>query len=289
MQLAGQDDLVTVGKATGMVGAVKFLGPKTGGLLPIGIPLHVANTLQNGQTFHLMENNGQNGGSFCLDAQANQCIGDSSEHNAHRAWLNFNYIYNPDHRTAGDPLNRSFERNASNRGCGNNPDKSVDDGLQGWAGDDKDGDGLSDCPYPFPIYAGDVGRLNGDFIHGDPGARQSSLRDVITTYNHEITYVPIFDYVYTSDYMDEHLTAPEEPADGNLGGNHWPRAGGGNHAYLYHIVGFAAVRITDPKINDHILVAHFEEAVIGQFGDLVPTPGIETNCTKSLVTLALYN
>jgi len=56
--------------------------------------------------------------------------------------------------------------------------------------------------------------------------------------------VPVFDYVYTSDYMADNFPTPEQPGSGGDEGR-WPRAGGGEHAYLYHVVGFAAVEIRE--------------------------------------------
>ncbi len=280
LKLVGQRHLYTVGDATAMVGEIRTLGPGMG-MLPIAVPEDIADALSSGDNFYLMENNNHEGGTFCLDENADSCIGDPSEANAHRGWLNLNYIYNTEHLSAGDALNRSFESNVPNRGCGSDPSKSVDDGLQGWAGDG--------CPYPFPIFAGTHGRTDGDFIHGDPGARQSSLRDVITAYNGQTAIVPIFDFIYMSDYMDEHFTAPEEPPDGSLSGDNWPRAGGGGHAFLYHIVGFAVVQIHDDVLNDHILEANFDHAVWGgSSSDIVPTAGIGNYCELSPLSLALW-
>jgi hypothetical protein len=287
--------LVTSAQSMSMVGQVRNLGPKTGGLIPIAVPLKVVQELDQGQTFYMMEDNHKDtGGAFCLDAEANYCIGDSAApHNAHRGWLNFNYIYNQEHLTANDSLNRTFERNIGARGCGSDPDKSFDDGLMGWAGEDKDGDGLADCPYPFSIFAGNVGYLNGDFIHGESGARKSALMALIDTYNHEIVYVPIFDYIYMTDYMDTHMTPPEEPPDGTLGGDNWPRAGGGGKAYMYHVVGFAAFRINEDENNnktykDHILVGNFQSAIIGQLGSLVPGSGVGGTCEVGIQSIALW-
>ncbi len=264
MRVVGREDIVAAGHAMAMAGPINYLG---GGMLPIGVPLEVVNALEEDEHFHMMDNVKKGGGGFCRDMAGTDCIGDPSTgaDTSNRGWLNFNYIYNTEHRTADDPLNRSFEQSVPNRGCGSEPGKSVDDGLQGWAGDG--------CPYPFPIFAGGVGMVNGDFIHGDPGARQSSLREVIETYNGTIAYVPIFDTIYTSDYMDEHFTAPQEPPDGSLGGKKWPSAGGGGSAYLYHIVGFAAVRIDDSKLNDHILEGNFTSAIVGD-GEISPSTGL---------------
>lgn len=264
MKALGRQDFVTPASAMAMAGPIKNF-PGGGGLLPIGVPLEVINALDEDETFYMMENNKPEGGSFCRDGAATMCIGDPNAANANRGWLNLNYNFNLDHRVGSDPLNRSFEQNVPNRGCGSDPSKSVDDGVQGWSGDG--------CPYPFPIIAGTEGYMDGDFIHGSPGARQSSMQEVVETYNGAIAYVPIFDNIYMSDYMKENFTAPEEPVDGSLGGDHWPNAGGGGSAFLYHIVGFAAVEIDDPNSKDHVLVGNFKSSVIGQ-SEIQPGGGL---------------
>jgi hypothetical protein len=165
---------------------------------------------------------------FCRDLNGVDCIGEEpSNANAHRGWLNLNYIYNTEHLAKSDPYYRTFEQNVPNRGCGSDPHRSTDDGLKGWC---EDG-----CPYPFPIFAGTPGYVNGDFIHGEPGARESSVMTVKDTWDGQIAYVPIFDNIYMSSYMADNFPQPE--------GIGWPRAGGGGHAFLYHVVGFAAVII----------------------------------------------
>jgi hypothetical protein len=79
--------------------------------------------------------------------------------------------------------------------------------------------------------------------------------EVIQTYNGQTAYVPIFDVIYLSDYMADYFPQPE--------GIGWPRAGGGGHAFLYHIVGFALIKIDDPNLHDHDLAAEFRSATIG--------------------------
>ena len=286
MKVVGQDTLSTAGEATGIVGEVRTLAGGAG-LLPIAVPLEVVEALASEQTFYIMENDQHYGGMFCLrdDPESDEdCVGDPASYNAHRGWLNLNYIYNTLHISENDPYNRTFQTNVSNRGCGGDPTKSVDDGLKGWAGDG--------CPYPFPVFAGTVNGTDGDFIHGDPGARQSSLMTVVEAYNGKTAIVPIFDRIFMSDYMAEHpeyFPEPEEPPDGNLGGHKWPRAGGGGHAFLYHIVGFAAVQINDPNMHDHTLVGDFEAYTLGDYSELVPTAGVGASCELDLKSIALWH
>ena len=269
LRVVGQEHIVGPGGAMAMTGPIRQFG---GGIIPLGVPLEVVEALEPGEEFYLMEKNNEwGGGVFCYDPGGVDCIGEPNSANAHRGWLNLNYIYNTAHLTAGDPNNRSFSTNVSNAGCGNEPAKSVDDGLQGWAGDDKKPkDGQADCPYPFPIFAGTPGFVDGDFIHGDSGARESTLMDVKATYGGTVAYVPIFDIIYMSDYMATYFDPPENPVpDGQLSGSHWPRAGGGGSAFLYHIVGFAAV-LLDGSSPHHTLGGTFQEAIVG---DSQITPG----------------
>jgi Flp pilus assembly protein TadG len=253
LKVVGRQTISAPGNATAMTGPIMQF---SGGIIPLGVPLEVVTALEPGEHFYMMEKNNEwGGGAFCRDPDGDLCIGDPAAANAHRGWLNLNYIYNTEHRTTADPLNRAFERNVSNKGCGGDPNHSIDDGLQGWAGDG--------CPYPFPIFAGMPEHINGDFIHGDPGARESTVMDVKSAWGGKIAYVPIFDHIYMGDYMAENFEEPE-----NLS---WPRAGGGGHAYFYHIVGFAAVLI-DGDAPKHTISGEFQSAVVGD-SQIVPGQG----------------
>lgn len=263
LTVVGIDSNPVGAKATAMTGRITQL---TGGILPIAVPDEAVAGLGNGDDFIVFENNNDNGGMFCTN-RAN-CIGDPSNDASHRGWLNLNYIYNKDHRPLADPYYRTWEQNVPNRGCGPYPERSTDDGIVGWAGDG--------CPYPFPIIAGDPGLTNGDFIHGSPGARQSSLSEIVQTWNGSIVYAPVFDYVYTSDYMEEHF----EPAEG-IG---WPVAGGGGDAFLYHVIGFVGILIDDPNRHDHRLQGEFQHVLTGN-GVISTDLGFDPDtCTPSALT-----
>lgn len=244
MKVVGQNEIVVTGKAMAMTGPIRQMN---GGVLPLGVPLNVIQDLDEGEYFYMMEkNNKWGGGVFCRDPNGVVCIGDPASANSHRGWLNLNYIYNTDYLSLSDQYYRTFEQNVSNRGCGSDPSRSTDDGLKGWC---EDG-----CLYPFPIFAGTPDFVDGDFIHGDPGARESSVMTLKDTWGGKIGYVPIFDYIYMSGYMADNFPQPE--------GIGWPRAGGGGHAHLYHIVGFAAVLI-DGSSPKHTVGGQFQSAVIG--------------------------
>jgi len=257
MKIVGQDEIVATGEAMAMTGPIRQLN---GGVLPVGVPLEVINDLEPGEDFYIMEKNNQwGGGVFCRDPNGVDCIGEEpSNANSHRGWLNLNYIYNTEHLAASDPHYRTFEQNVANRGCGSDPSRSTDDGLKGWC---EDG-----CPYPFPLFAGTPGFVDGDFIHGDPGARESSVMTLKNTWDGRVAYVPIFDAIYMSNYMADNFPQPE--------GIGWPRAGGGGHAFMYHIVGFAAVMI-DGGTPKHTIGGQFQEAIVGN-SQITPGAGFSS-------------
>ena len=289
MKIVGRNTMVAEGEATAMFGPVTQIG---GGMLPIGVPLDVVEALEPGERFHILETNNHEGGSFCTDPNdTDTCVGDPASHNAHRGWLNFNFIYNTAHTAQSHPHYRTFENNVPNRGCGSDPTVSTDDGLKGWAGEDSDGDGVADCPYPHSIFAGrppdDDGTryVDGDFIHGQPGARDKSAQNVDETYSGTLAYAPIFDHIYMSDYMADNFTAPE--------GIDWPRAGGGGHAFLYHIVGFVGMEIIDydKSGGTKAIIGEFDSAIVGEgefspgFG---PNVGESDPCAATVYGLALW-
>ena len=275
MSVVGLDTVKVSGHATAMTGPALQVG---GGILPIAVPLPVVQELDPGEQFVVIETNQHHGGMFCVadnnswpdEDNYDLCIGDPSNHNAHRGWLNLNYIYNPAHISADDHYNRAFEQSVPNRPCGGDPSTSIDDGLQGWAS--------GECPYPYPVFAGAIGGTNGDFIHGSPGARDKSLQE-LSNLAGQTVYVPIFDYIYTSDYMADHFTPPETPniEGAHLAGDHWPRSGGGGSAFLYHIVGFTAMKIGEigQKGGDKYMAGTFERALIGE-GPFMPSSGFGT-------------
>jgi hypothetical protein len=248
MMLIGIDKSAASAHALAMTGPIiRFSG---GGMLPIGVPLDVVEAMEPGDDFYIIDNKD---GAFCRESD-DLCIGDPSDANSKRGWLNFNYIYNTAFNDDAHRWYRTFERNVANRGCGGDPSTPTDDGLQGWAS--------GQCPYPLPIFAGAVNELDGDFIHGSPGARQAALHEIEDNLLGQVGYVPIFDFIYTADWMDDNMPDPDD-----IG---WPMAGGGGSAYLYHIVGFAAARLDD--VNGHKLEGEFQNATIGK-GVFAPSAG----------------
>ncbi len=290
LKVVGQNDMVAGGEATAMFGPVTQVG---GGILPIGVPLVVVEALDPGEQFHILETNNPDGGSFCTDPDnMDTCVGGADD-NAHRGWLNFNYIYNTEYTKQSDHHYRTFERNVSNQGCGDDPDISTDDGVKGWAGEDKNPkDGVADCPYPHSVFAGtppdDDGTtyIDGDFIHGDPGARDISAQNVDNTYSpgEQIAYAPIFDHIYMSDYMDDRDDEFPDPE-----GIQWPQAGG----YLYHIVGFVGIDIIDYEKGGgtNAIVGKFDSAILGG-GEFTPgfgpAAGSGDPCSATVYGLSLW-
>jgi len=258
VSLVGIDESGASADALAMTGPVFQL---SGGVLPIAVPLEVVETLNPEEDFYVIETNQHEGGMFCREDD-DMCIGDPASANAHRGWLNLNYIYNTSYLAQSSQYYRTFEQNVPNRGCGPNPDISTDDGVKGWAS--------GQCPYPYPLFAGTIGATNGDFIHGSPGARQSSLMEVSNLIG-QVVYVPVFDFIYMSDYMADNFPQPE--------GIGWPRAGGGGHAFLYHIVGFAALVAED--IDGHTLVGEFQSAIIGE-GQFSASTGFGTGACSAM-------
>ncbi len=267
MGLLGANNMVAPGTATAMTGPViRF----PGGILPVAAPVNSVNSMDPGDEFYVLESiHHHNGGFICVDPDFVTCIGDPHPANAQRGWLNLNYIYNTEYIAQSSPFYRTFETNVGNRICGSDPTISTDDGPQGWAS--------GECPYVFPIFAGTIDHIDGDFIHGDPGARAATLADIYSGYAGLTGYVPLFDHVYLSEDvadMDEYFPDPE--------GIGWPRAGG----FLYHIVGFTAVdvpteeeqeQLRDEGVDlNHTLTGTFMQAVIG--AGVIDPQGLGSPC-----------
>jgi hypothetical protein len=262
----------TVGtEATAMTGRILQFD---GGMLPIGIPQDSVDDIGFGTPFQVFEQDGR----FCR-APDGECSGDINDPDSQRGWLNLNYIYNVEHRAAGDGLNRACLRTVSNAGCNATPP-----GLAGYT--------TQDCPYRRGIFAGDEGRMNGDFIHGSPGGRNSSVQSVYDSWPiGSILYAPVFDAIYESDdvaAMGDPFFPPDTPDSPdycNLGGHPWPTSGD----YLYHIVGWVAFSLQDPLTRDGDghgapigIQGTFTNRVIAA-GQIGPDDGIGGACESSVM------
>jgi len=264
LKVLGIDNSQIGADALAMTGRVTQFG---GGLLPFGVPLQVIQALGPDEDFVALDSGD---GSFCIDENGNGQYDDGEEclnpgdNSAQRGWLNLNYIYNVDYWRESSPLYRTFLTNADVSGCKDPPKRP---GLAGYA--------TGDCPYEYPIIAGPVGRGEGDFIHGLSGASTAGMKEIWNNYNGQIGYVPIFDSIYRVSALE---SSPDYPQPEGI---NWPSSGGGtNNALMYHVVGFAIMRINDPARNDGELAGEFIEAIIGD-GVIQPGAGIGGVCQET--------
>jgi len=171
--------------------------------------------------------------------------------NGERGWLNFNYVYN-----INDPNGRTISTSHSNAD------------LREWV---RNG-------YSQPLYAGSVGGMDGDFIAGDPGTRSSTIQEAADKIG-QIVVIPIYDNFYddsvVEDYVEENgYTEPNV---------HWPN---GN---MYHVVGFAAFRITNAVHtgSDKYIEGEFVSRIGA--GGLAGAGGFISDESMKVVTLAEVN
>jgi hypothetical protein len=269
LKVLGMQDYTAGANAMAMTGPIQNLGNGSG-MLPIAVPEFVVGGLAPGEVFEVFDDTGV----FCRENDGYCFMGDGGP-SAQRAWLNMSHIYNAAYWNTD--LDRAFVKNVGTAGCKYNPDGTVDagaTGLKGWAS--------GQCPYPHPLFAGGYGALNGDFVHGSPGVSKSALRELDNNYDvGDIVTVPIFDFVYDPGTMDANFPG-KEPAVG------WATGGGGTSAYYYHIVGFAAVRLSEIVVTPKGKIeGAFLEMVVGE-GEINPSAGVGScsdNSTLFGVTL----
>ncbi len=249
MRVLGRDHIGAAANAMAMTGPIRqFNG---GGMLPIGVPVQrVDAILESGsEDFTIFDSSG----AICSTSDVD-CPSDPPAE-ASRGWLNFNYIYNTDINPDGstdDPRNRVIDTNMSNAN------------LKEWA--------ETGCPHP--LYAGTRGGLppyllDGDFIAGQPGSRESSRKTVCDNHMGKTAFMPIFDYVEQVTFMDSNFDSPASPLS-------FP---GGQFLY-YHVVGFVAVTIDD--CGGKTIGGEFHSAVIGA-GPISPSGGIGSTCVEGVV------
>lgn len=245
IRMLGPEAMAAPGDATALCGPVIQF---PGGLLPIGVPVGVVQAMDPGQDFCVRD------GQFCEDPDGFSCIGDPGDESSHRGWLNYNWIYNIEYLSISSPFYRTFETSANASICGRQPDVSYDDGIRGWAS--------GECPYVYPLFGGTVGAGDGDFIHGSSGESSSGDHAIYDSYAGQVVYVPIFDAIYDADDMGAMGFPLPEYYPGFPHSNTWPSADTG---WLYHIVGFTAVRLSDeePHGSGCSMEGEFQEAIIG--------------------------
>jgi len=262
-------------QAMAMAGVVREL-PAGSNLIPVAVPEVVLDAVERetGNPDWEMHDNGD--GEFCFYSEVEKreiCpVDPGSPMNAVRGWLNLNHIFNSAYLSGGHSYNRTYEQTVSNDPCKEAPKLP---GLAGYAS------GL--CPERTPpIIAGascyeegeaaceDMSYLDGDFIHGDPGSRASSLMDLYDYYGGKVAYAPVFDRVYLREDMVELFPdQAESPTvyrmpDGEIISIDWPNgggfsssAGGSGDSWYYHIVGWVSAAVPDYDKENKILYGGF--------------------------------
>ena len=258
MRLFGRSNLVSTAEALAMVGPV-VQTQSGGGVLPIAVPEAVVATFQVGEKFTVFDD-----GLFCRGGNPESCYLPPSDKGitkteelspgAFYGWLNLSHVYNNAYWSGG-PLDRAFGRGFGASGCKYKPDGSVDvarTGMKGWLS--------RTCPYPYPLFSGDVAEKEGDYIYGYTGTRTAALLELAANYHKgDILYWLIFDKVYTPKEMEKTFPG-QAPAVG------WMNAGGPTHASYYHIVGFTAVELVtiDTRGGDKSITGVFQNVVLGE-------------------------
>ncbi len=260
MKLFGQAHIVGVGQATAMTGRVTRY---QGGFLPIAVPKAAVDAVGVGLEFEIKDDDQ---GQFCR-VNDGLCFG-GSDPMSQRGWLQLGHIYNQD----GGILARAFTTTMNASGC--NADISKI-GLVGWAS--------GDCPYPYPLWLGNIGRKDGDFILGAAG-EMAAARPEIAQYTGQIVMLPIFDYIYTGTCnsskheicMETQFSGEPQPID------RWVT---GSSAYYYHIIGMVSVRLS--QVAGKSIYGEFVESVIRP-GEIIPGAGIGSQCTPQMMGVLLW-
>jgi hypothetical protein len=273
MRVVGQTTISAHAETTVMIGPIKTVQDPPGTpILPLALSDQVLSRVSAGDEITLFDEE-----TYC---RGEPCDEDPPE--ALHGWLNLSFIYNARHN--GGPLDRTYVTNVGASGCkfdGESIDVAAT-GLKGWAGEDKDGDGGPDCPYPNPVVAGPYGSPEGDWIHGEPGIRASALQAIRD--GHGVgaeVVIPIFDVAYDRGDMADTFEAPAGT------GGKWPSGGGGANNRFFHVVGFATAELleiqdkpdnTEPADDDqpgnHSITATLVRIDRARPSDVIPTSGL---------------
>jgi hypothetical protein len=155
----------------------------------------------------------------------------------HRGWMNMAYVWN-------QRENPDFPR-AVNQNAGASD-------LKEWMENGWDGTLYADCFW-------DDGCRTGDYIHAKPGTNSSA---VCAAPEDTLIYIPIYDGIF--DCPTE-VPDPKPPC---------PHQGS---SYVYHIVGFAGIKITNcaqgQGQSDAGIQAELQETIMGEG---VPSPATGT-------------
>ncbi len=212
--------------------AMAMTGPlvqMAGNLLPIGVPDEAVLQIRDGDTITVFDD-----GRYCRNANGTDCI-DTGPNAAFRGWLNFNYVYNSQHLSKSDP----YYRTISTSDAASELDKYVN-GTKS-----------------VPLFAGTVNQLDEDFVKGYTGQTQGVMNSIDQLYHNQVVYMPVFDKVYSGEYLANHAGSFPAPEDG------WPSSiWGKKNEFMYHIVGFTA--IVPQSASNNGVTAIFKSALIGQ-------------------------
>lgn len=241
MKMVGQPEMKASGNAVAMFGPVTQLPPNTP-VIPVAVPDDAVYGMDAGDEF-TVDND-----IYCK-TNGSQCIGDTGDANSQRGWLNFDYIYNIEHYQASDALRRTHKAttNANDirdyvTGAKQTPPIFV-----------------GHPPEPLPPSAPTKVYLDGDYIHGEPGEKQADSKAIFDYYAGQTVILPVFDVVYSPEYMDAHTSDFPDPHVDS--GQTWPN----QNQYLYHIVGFAAAEICDPATDSNCNSNKEQKEIVGTF------------------------
>ena len=168
----------------------------------------------------------------------------------HRGWMNLGYVWN---QTEAPTWPRAIDQNT---GANN---------LKDWMSKGWTGTLYADCAWS-------AGCRTGDYIHAKPGANASA---VCAAPMNEVFYVAVYDEVPNCPTQ---IPGPK-PACPSQGGS-----------YCYHIVGFAALKVTACSQGQKEITAELVEHISGQ-GVISPNAGFGVGsnaCANHLMVVSLW-
>ncbi len=234
LRAIGINTLQAPATAMAMTGPITQL-PGNGNLLPIGVPDEAVQVIRDGDTITVFDD-----GRYCRNNNGTDCI-DTGPNSAFRGWLNFNFIYNSRFLESSNPYYRTISTSdsASELNKYVNGTKTV------------------------PLFAGTINQLDEDFVKGYTGQTQGVMNSIETLYKNQVVYLPVFDKVYSGEFLAAHASSFPAPEGG------WPSSiWGKKNEFMYHIVGFTAMVPQSASSNG--VTAIFKSAAIGQ-GIINPT------------------
>lgn len=228
LRAIGITDMAVPANAMAMTGPITQM-PGNGNLLPIGVPDEAVQQIHDGETITVFDD-----GRYCRNNNGTQCI-DTGPNSAFRGWLNFNYVYNSRFLSSNSP----YYRTISTSDAASELDKYVN-GTKS-----------------VPLFAGTIDQLDEDFVKGYTGQTQGVMNSINQLYHGQIVYLPVFDKVYSGEFLASHASSFPAPEGG------WPSSiWGKKNEFMYHIVGFTAIIPQSASSNG--VTAIFKSATIGQ-------------------------